>query len=69
MLSRSFKRTRPGGDVKGWRRVMYKKYIYKKCTRPGGDVKGWRRVISHNDLREAAEIQFYVPAALAAVGA
>jgi hypothetical protein len=27
VLSRSFKRTRPGGDVKGWRRVMYKKYI------------------------------------------
>jgi len=38
------------------------------CTL-GGDVKGWRRVISHNDLREAAEIQFYIPAALAAVGA
>mmetsp|Transcript_87795 Transcript_87795/g.128403 ORF Transcript_87795/g.128403 Transcript_87795/m.128403 type:complete len:271 (-) Transcript_87795:51-863(-) len=35
----------------------------------GSDIKVWQRVISQNDLREAAEIQFYIPASFATVGA
>ena len=35
----------------------------------GGDVKAWQRVISHNNPQHPAEIQFYVPAAMAVLGA
>merc|ERR1712216_611067 len=38
------------------------------CTL-GSDVRVWQRVLSHNDIRGAAEFQFWIPAAAAVVGA
>ena len=38
------------------------------CTL-GSDVRVWQRVLSHNDIRGAAEFQFWIPAAATVVGA